>query len=249
VPAYEPRQNERKKAQPEVSAEKQRLAASLFGGSAGGQRSTNGEPKAPKSTSNVRHSDKVMPPRAASSGIKATPAKPAPGPKPAPLMDLMDMGDSDPSSHVTSGTRPLYDPFKELEGLLDGPPSSTTAAATQGAPPKGNSIDLMSLYDSTPAAAPGLAGSSSDVMMSLGQANSSSSEAVNGFQMGLMDAGEVPGENPLLGIAGHVMPGPTVSQEKKGPSRQDSLLKDAATRQVGVTPTGANPALFQDLLG
>ncbi len=40
-----------------------------------------------------------------------------------------------------------------------------------------------------------------------------------------------------------------VSQLKKGPSCQDSLQKDAASRQIGVTPTGTNPALFQDLFG
>jgi AP-4 complex subunit epsilon-1 len=37
--------------------------------------------------------------------------------------------------------------------------------------------------------------------------------------------------------------------DRKGPSLQDSLQKDATTRQVGVTPPGTNPALFQDLFG
>jgi len=36
---------------------------------------------------------------------------------------------------------------------------------------------------------------------------------------------------------------------KKGESSQDSLQKDAVSRQVGVTPTGKNPNLFRDLLG
>ncbi|KAK1259364.1 AP-4 complex subunit epsilon [Acorus gramineus] len=36
---------------------------------------------------------------------------------------------------------------------------------------------------------------------------------------------------------------------KKGPNPQDSLEKDALSRQVGVTPSGRNPNLFRDLLG
>ncbi|KAL5702771.1 hypothetical protein ACHQM5_027943 [Ranunculus cassubicifolius] len=36
---------------------------------------------------------------------------------------------------------------------------------------------------------------------------------------------------------------------KKGPSTQNALEKHAAARQVGVTPSGTNPILFNDLLG
>uniref|UniRef100_A0A0E0N6R3 AP-4 complex subunit epsilon n=1 Tax=Oryza rufipogon TaxID=4529 RepID=A0A0E0N6R3_ORYRU len=43
--------------------------------------------------------------------------------------------------------------------------------------------------------------------------------------------------------------GVNVVAAKKGPSLQDALQKDAAARQVGVTPTGNNPILFKDLLG
>ena len=213
--------SERKKAQPEIPAEKQRLAASLFGGSSG-QRATNGV-KGSKPAAN----------RPAAGNLKEKTPSTAPAPA-APLMDLMDMGGGDLFS--APAAKPSYDPFKELEGLLDGP-SSTPAA------PQKSSIDFMSLYDSTPVVS--TAPSTSD-FLSLGLTSSSGVEP----EAGLLDLNEFPTTSPLAELAGlERSSSATTLPERKGPSLQDSLQKDAATRQVGVTPTGANPALFQDLFG
>lgn len=226
---------EKKKAQPEIPAEKQRLAASLFGGSSG-QRAANGV-KGSKPTAS----------RPAAGGSKEK--TPSTAPAPAPLMDLMDMGGSNFSSPPVA--KPSYDPFKELEGLLDGPPtaaSSSTPGATQG-----SSIDFMSLYDNTPITSHSTVPSTSDHdFLSLGLTSSSGIEPVNRPEAGLLDLNEFPATSPLAELAGlsqSSSSSSTTLPERKGPSLQDSLQKDAATRQVGVTPTGANPALFQDLFG
>lgn len=226
MPVY----TEKKKAQPEIPAEKQRLAASLFGGSSG-QRAANG----------VKGS-KPAPNRPAAGNLKASTA-------PAPLMDLMDMGGGDLFSAPVA--KPSYDPFKELEGLLDGP--STAASTSTSAAPQKSSIDFMSLYDSTPVVSHNTVPSTNDHdFLSLGLTSSSGIEPVNRPEAGLLDLNEFPANSPLAGLAvlgQSSSSSSTILPEKKGPSLQDSLQKDATTRQVGVTPTGANPALFQDLFG
>lgn len=241
---YEPRLTERKKPQPELSAEKQKLAASLFGGASSNQRASSGGAKIPKPASSLRPGEKGTPPKPTSGGSKekASTTGPllqatVPIPKAAPLMDLMDMGESDSSTAVV--TIPTYDPFKELEGLLD-PPTGTSSFAPSV--PKEPSIDLMSLYT--------VGVDNGSDLGSLAQPSSSGIETLNVFPTGLMDANEL-SASPLMGLTGGVLEeaSPVVSQAKKGPSRQDSLQKDAATRQVGVVPAGTNPALFQDLLG
>jgi AP-4 complex subunit epsilon-1 len=216
---------ERKKAQPEIPAEKQRLAASLFGGSSG-QRAKNGV-KGSKPAAN----------RPAAGNLKEKTPSTAPAPAPAaPLMDLMDMGGGDLFS--APAAKPSYDPFKELEGLLDGP-------SAPAAPQKSTSIDFMSLYDTTPVASNAPSTSDHD-FLSLGLTSSSGVEP----EAGLLNLNEFPTTSPLAELAGlERSSSSTTLPERKGPSLQDSLQKDAATRQVGVTPTGANPALFQDLFG
>lgn len=222
---YDPRNFERKKAQPEIPAEKQRLAASLFGGSSS-QKAANGGAKVSVPAANLRPGELGAPPRP---GVKDK----IPNTKQvsnSPLMDLMDMSEGD--SFPVPDAKPSYDPFKELESLLDGP--STAASSTSAAPQKGG-IDFMSLFDSTPVNA---SSTSDSDFLSLGH-NSGRMDP----QAGLMDLNELPV------VGGLVQPIASSSTEKKGPSLQNSLQKDAASRQVGVTPTGANPALFQDLFG
>ncbi|KAG0630461.1 hypothetical protein M758_1G179700 [Ceratodon purpureus] len=229
---------EKKKAQPEIPAEKQRLAASLFGGSSG-KRDANG----------VKGS-KPAPNRPAAGNSKEKIPSTAQAPAPAPLMDLMDMGGGDLFSAPVA--KASYDPFKELEGLLDGP-STAASTSTPAAPQKSSSIDFMSLYDSTPVVSHNTVPSTNDHdFLSLGLTSSSGIEPMNRPEAGLLDLNEFPANSPLAGLAGLGQSSSSSSTslpERKGPSLQDSLQKDATTRQVGVTPTGANPALFQDLFG
>ena len=234
---YGPRTFEKRKVQPEIPAEKQRLAASLFGGSSN-QKAANGA-KVSNSAANRLFGEMTAP-----RPVAAQPKQAA-----SPLMDLMDLssGDSFPVSPVA---KPSHDPFKELEGLLDAPSTATSSTST---PPQESSLDFMSLYDNAPVVSHSATSSSSGAdFLSLAHTSSSGMEALHGPQAGLMDLNELPATNPLGGLAGLVQPSSSSStgvQEKKGPSVQNSLQKDAASRQVGVTPTGANPALFQDLLG
>jgi AP-4 complex subunit epsilon-1 len=82
--------------------------------------------------------------------------------------------------------------------------------------------------------------------LGLGSSSSMGMESVSsGSQAGLLDLKEFPGSSPLAGLA---QSWSSTASVMKGPSVKDSLQKDAKSRQVGVTPTGANPALFQDLL-
>lgn len=235
VPMYDPHN---KKTQPEIPAEKQRLAASLFGGSSS-QKAANGvKGSKPAAAANLRPGEKGA--SSKPSGLKEKiPNIAQPKQASAPLIDLMDMSEGDSFSSAPVA-KPSYDPFKELEGLLDGP-------STMTATPQKSSVDFMSLYDSTPS-------TTNDAnFLSLGLTSSSGMEAVNGPQAGagLLDLNEFPATGPLAGLAGLAQQSSsaTVLPDRKGPSLQDSLQKDATTRQVGVTPTGTNPALFQDLFG
>ncbi|XP_010518961.1 PREDICTED: AP-4 complex subunit epsilon-like [Tarenaya hassleriana] len=110
---------------PEIDPEKQRLAASLFGGSSSrSQRSSSGGQKATK-------------------GNKTAVPKESPAPAPVqPPPDLLDMGE--PTATVTSSD-PLADPFKALEGLIEPGQDGTSTANTQTKAP-----DLMGLYSDGP---------------------------------------------------------------------------------------------------
>ncbi|XP_062229577.1 AP-4 complex subunit epsilon-like [Phragmites australis] len=183
----------------EISAEKQRLAASLFGSSAS---------KADRKAQASRKTTKDSP-----STEKATVTNAAPQPvkeqviPAAPPPDLLDLGE--PSSP------PSADPFSQLEGLL-GPASASPVLSETPATSSSKTPDLMSIF-------------SDDVQTG---ATSGSTE-------------------PTLGDAKlkNFHKGATAGAAKKGPSLQDALQKDAAARQVGVTPTGNNPNLFKDLFG
>ncbi|KAL3689733.1 hypothetical protein R1sor_016042 [Riccia sorocarpa] len=214
---------EKKKPPVEVSSEKQKLAASLFGGSSGSRTAPSGSAAVrgarvaahkghghgPGGGDNKHQTSVSVPVPAASS----TP-NPAPVPQ-APPPDLLDMTDGEPAP-----TAPRNDPFKLLEGLID--PQAGSGSGTS-APSAKADVDLMSLYGT-------------------GQSNPVDGGVQSSSQVGL---------SPLLGSTGlpsTVQPAgsPVV---KKGPSPQGSLQKDATARQAGVTPTVVNPDLFKDLLG
>lgn len=236
VPMFDPRNFEKMTAQPEIPLEKQRLAASLFGGSSS-QKPANGGGK----VANHRPGETAAPPRPVAGGSKD---KPQPKQASSPLMDLMDMSEGD--SFPAPAAKASYDPFKELEGLLQGPsstaPTSTSAATSVVA--QNSSVDFMSLFDSGPVVSQSSTASTNDSdLLSLGPSSSSGMGNLNGQQGGLMDLNELPGSSVAAPNASSAF------SEKKGPSVRNSLQKDAASRQVGVTPTGANPALFQDLFG
>ncbi|KAJ1286802.1 hypothetical protein BS78_03G379900 [Paspalum vaginatum] len=186
----------------EVSAEKQRLAASLFGSAA-----AKADRKAQASRKTAKESplvEKVTVTNAATQPVKEQVIPAAPPP------DLLDLGDEPVSSST-----PSADPFSQLEGLL-GPASATPVISGTSDTSTSKAPDLMSIFsDDVPTGA--TSGSTDPI---LGDVNSMSSHK-----------------------------GGTSVSAKKGPSLQDALQKDAAARQVGVTPTVNNPNLFKDLLG
>ncbi|EMS64146.1 AP-4 complex subunit epsilon [Triticum urartu] len=111
----------------EVSAEKQRLAASLFGSSAAKpNRKGHAGRKAAKESSST---EKVTPQPAKE---QVTPAAPPP--------DLLDLGEEPVSSSA-----PSADPFSQLDGLL-GPASASPALSGTSAPSASNTPDLMSIF-------------------------------------------------------------------------------------------------------
>jgi AP-4 complex subunit epsilon-1 len=114
----------------EVSAEKQRLAASLFGSAAKADRKAHAGRRAAKESSST---EKVTVANAAPQPAKeqVVPAVPPP--------DLMDLGEPVPSS------APSADPFSQLDGLL-GPASASPVVSATSAPSASNTPDLMSIF-------------------------------------------------------------------------------------------------------
>nr|XP_043628124.1 AP-4 complex subunit epsilon [Erigeron canadensis] len=124
----EPRQ-----PQVEVSEEKQKLAASLFGGTTSrSERKHSGSAaahsKGSRSTNNVE--DKVRP----TTTTTTTVVQPPPP-------DLLDLGDE--PTGASSSYPSVVDPFQQLEGLLDVSQDGNVATTSNGA-------DLMSLYSDAP---------------------------------------------------------------------------------------------------
>ncbi|KAH7834765.1 hypothetical protein Vadar_019502 [Vaccinium darrowii] len=128
-----------KRSQVEISPEKQKLAASLFGGSSKPEKrpSSTGH-KVPKTSTNSgakSHMEKGVVSASEISIEKTTPLQPPP--------DLLDLGE--PS---ITNIAPFVDPFKQLEGLLD--PSQDASAVDHGAISSSKSSDFMSLYADMP---------------------------------------------------------------------------------------------------
>lgn len=133
-----------KKQHVEVSAEKQKLAASLFGGSSRNEKRPTSSQKAvrsrPTSAEKVRAA-------AANTATEVTAEKTAPPPQVQPPPDLLDLGEP------TSESVPSVDPFMQLEGLL-GPTQVTTSESTVAATAS-KPTDLMeALYAEMPSTGP-----------------------------------------------------------------------------------------------
>lgn len=151
-----------KKQEVEIPSEKQRLAASLFGGvSRSEKRQTaagnRGAPKANSGATESPHMTKVAT-SSEPSTVKTAPVQPPP--------DLLDFGESTATSDA-----PSTDPFKQLEGLVDvtqdGSAANSGSVATKAS-------DFMSLYSERPGNVPSnLIDPSIDVNMSSGLLNAS----------------------------------------------------------------------------
>ncbi|KAJ0098322.1 hypothetical protein Patl1_22015 [Pistacia atlantica] len=198
-----------RKAEVEISPEKQKLAASLFGGSSKTERrmSTTGH-KAGKAGSHVAEKPQVSKGSDRSAAEK-TVAQPQP--------DLLDLGNPTVPSSAQS-----YDPFKQLEGLLDS--NQVTSSVNHNAAGTDKAPDIMGLYLETAGSGSGN-GSGVDVNLLSGLSNPTIKNAHEGTAT------------------------TQSTQFSKGPNTKDALEKDALVRQMGVTPTSQNPNLFKDLLG
>ncbi|KAJ4748562.1 AP-1 complex subunit gamma [Rhynchospora pubera] len=122
----------RKQQIPEVSAEKQRLAASLFGKKAA-ERKTQGSTRRPAKES--QHAVATSAPEPPEEKV-VVPAVPPP--------DLLDL--NEPSETAT----PTIDPFKQLEGLLGPAAGSDVASAPSPSVGAVKTPDLMSMFTDTP---------------------------------------------------------------------------------------------------
>lgn len=208
-----------KRQEVEIPSEKQRLAASLFGGASKSEKRqpAAGNRGAPKANSNSTENSHIT--KGATSSepttVKTTPTQPPP--------DLLDFGESTVTSNA-----PSVDPFKQLEGLVDvkqdGPAVNSGSVASKAS-------DFMSLYGEMSGSVPGnlvdpLSTDSIVVNTSSGLSNAS-----NNFDHGAAVIAQSP------------------QSTNKGPNLKDALQKDALVRQMGVTPTNQNPNLFRDLLG
>ncbi|KAG4403612.1 hypothetical protein GLYMA_01G153200v4 [Glycine max] len=127
-----------RKTQVEITPEKQKLAASLFGGSTKPEKRSSTSHKVSKSSASAADGSQgskaaVVPNDVA---VEKTIHQPPPP-------DLLDLGEP------TVTTAPPYvDPFKELEGLLD---PSTKSATNHNVAAATNAPDIMSLYAETTA--------------------------------------------------------------------------------------------------
>jgi AP-4 complex subunit epsilon-1 len=132
---YDPR-----RPQVEISPEKQKLAASLFGGTSQTEkRPTSASHKVAKASSHA--AEKSQAPKAVVVSNEVTVEKTNHQPPP----DLLDLGEPT----VTTSSAPSVDPFKQLEGLLD--PTQVTSTVNHGAVGATETPDVISLYANTPA--------------------------------------------------------------------------------------------------
>ncbi|XP_029129398.1 AP-4 complex subunit epsilon [Cajanus cajan] len=121
----------------EISPEKQKLAASLFGGSTKTEKRSSTSSKVPKASASV-------PDRSQESKAAVAPSEVAQGKtiQSSPPPDLLDLDES-----TITVAPPSVDPFKQLEGLLD-PSINSTTNHSSGVT---NAPDIMTHYAATPA--------------------------------------------------------------------------------------------------
>ncbi|KAG6391393.1 hypothetical protein SASPL_149147 [Salvia splendens] len=119
-----------RKQQNEIPPEKQKLAASLFGGSS---KSEGRQPPSQKNSKTQNHtSDKSRSSKASAPDTAVKPSQPPP--------DLLDLGEPSIASSV-----PSVDPFKQFEGLFDFT-QETTPASTGGVDGACKDSDFTSLF-------------------------------------------------------------------------------------------------------
>ncbi|KAL1532291.1 AP-4 complex subunit epsilon-like [Salvia divinorum] len=120
-----------RKQQNEIPPEKQKLAASLFGGSS---KSEGRHPPSQKNTKTQTHtSDKSRSSKASAPDTAVKPSQPPP--------DLLDLGEPSIASSV-----PSVDPFKQFEGLFDFTQETTPPASTGGVDGASKDSDFTSLF-------------------------------------------------------------------------------------------------------
>ena len=126
-----------RKPQAETTPEKQKLAASLFGGSSKTEkRPTSASHKVAKASSHA--AEKSQAPKATVVSSQASVEKMNHQPPP----DLLDLGEP-----TVTSSAPSVDPFKQLEELLD--PTQVTSV-NHGAVGATEAPDIMALYAETP---------------------------------------------------------------------------------------------------
>ncbi|KAE8693172.1 Decapping 5-like, putative isoform 1 [Hibiscus syriacus] len=123
-----------RKPQVEISHEKQKLAASLFGGSSKPEKGAATGHKVSKASSHAVEKSHVPKSSNEIASENTTPAQPPP--------DLLDMGQPTDTS-----TAPSLDPFKQLEGLLN---TTQVASVANGATAASRTPDVMASYADTP---------------------------------------------------------------------------------------------------
>ncbi|KAA8538742.1 hypothetical protein F0562_028363 [Nyssa sinensis] len=203
----------------EISPEKQKLAASLFGGTSKSERRPSSH-KVSKTSSHAMdkyHVTKGVALTSETAAEKTTPLQPPP--------DLLDLGEP-----TVASSTPSVDPFKQLEGLLD--PSQDSSVLNYGTVGAAKTPDILSLYSDMPAS-----GQSNDV------ANPHSN---NRDEVNLLSGTSNTTNRTALGVNTAIH---STQLNNKGLNPKDSLDKDALVRQMGVTPSTQNPNLFRDLLG
>ncbi|XP_019421450.1 PREDICTED: AP-4 complex subunit epsilon-like isoform X4 [Lupinus angustifolius] len=126
-----------RKAHVEISPEKQKLAASLFGGSTKPEKRSSTSHKVPKASASA--ADRSQGSKTAGVPDELAMERKIHHPPP----DLLDLGEST----VSTGPPPV-DPFQQLEELLDPSISSTTNHNTGAVT---NTLDIMTLYAETTA--------------------------------------------------------------------------------------------------
>ncbi|KAK7309460.1 hypothetical protein RJT34_06209 [Clitoria ternatea] len=203
----------------QVDPEKQKLAASLFGGSAKPEKRLSAGHKVPKVGASASAADgsqgskpTVVPNEVA---VEKTIHQPPP--------DLLDLGEP-----VVTTAPPTVDPFMQLEGLLD---TSINSATNHNVGAATNAADIMGISMETP-----LGGQSGSGGYSI---------PVDGDNVNLLS--EL--SNAAVKATRGETNATPLSQSTKGPNYKDSLEKDALVRQMGVNPSSQNPNLFRDLLG
>ncbi|KAI4314608.1 hypothetical protein L6164_027496 [Bauhinia variegata] len=121
----------------QIDPEKQKLAASLFGGSTKPEKRPSASNEVPKAGANA--ADRTQGSKVAAVTVEVAGEKTNDQPPP----DLLDLSES-----TVTNTPPSVDPFKQLEGLLDPSLSSTTDHSVSAA---SKAPDIMALYADTTA--------------------------------------------------------------------------------------------------